>query len=143
MFLKENWRNEMASQGDKITYFLVGGFVGAAIALLFAPRTGQETRRLIETKYREGSDQLSQTARDGKQYLEEKGEWVAEKARESKEKLSDKSRQVVEAVGDGIEKGKDVIAKKKKTISKAVEAGKKAYEEGKERLAKEVAEEEA
>jgi len=111
----------MASQGDKITYFLVGGFVGAAIALLFAPRTGQETRNLIETKYREGSDKLGQKALDGKQYLGEKGEWVAGKARE----------------------GTDVIARKKETITKAVEAGKKAYEKGKEQLAKEVSEEEA
>ena len=125
----------MASQGDKITYFLVGGFVGAAIALLFAPRTGQETRNLIEIKYREGSDKLGQKARDGKQYLGEKGEWVAEKAREGKEKLGDKSRQAVGAVSEGIEKGKDVIARKKETITKAVEAGKKAYEKGKEQLA--------
>ena len=133
----------MASQGDKITYFLVGGFVGAAIALLFAPRTGQETRNLIETKYREGSDKLGQKALDGKQYLGEKGEWVAGKAREGKEKLGDKSRQAVGAVSEGIEKGKDVIARKKETITKAVEAGKKAYEKGKEQLAKEVSEEEA
>ena len=133
----------MASQGDKITYFLVGGFVGAAIALLFAPRTGQETRHLIENKYREGSDKLGQTARDGKQYLGEKGEWVAEKAREGKEKIGDKSRRAVGAVGEGIEKSKGVIAKKKDSIAKAVEAGKKAYEEGKERLSDDVAEEEA
>ncbi len=133
----------MASQGDKITYFLVGGFVGAAIALLFAPRTGQETRHLIETKYREGSDKLGQKARDGKQYIGEKGEWVAEKAREGKEKLGDKSRQAVGAVGEGIEKGKDAIAKKKDSIAKAVEAGKKAYEAGKERLSDEAEEEEA
>ena len=133
----------MASQGDKITYFLVGGFVGAAIALLFAPRTGQETRDLIETKYREGSDKLSHKTRDGKQFLGEKGEWVAEKAREGKGKISDKSRQAVEAVGEGIEKGKSALAKKKNSIAKAVEAGKKAYEEGKERLSDEVAEEEA
>ena len=133
----------MASQGDKITYFLVGGFVGAAIALLFAPRTGQETRHLIETKYREGSDRLGQKARDGKEYIGEKGEWVAEKAREGKQKIGDKSRHAAEVVSEGIEKGKGVIAKKKGSIAKAVEAGKKAYEEGKERLSDEVAEEEA
>jgi len=133
----------MASQGDKITYFLVGGFVGAAIALLFAPRSGQETRHLIETRYREGSDKLGQKAREGKHYLSEKGEWIAEKAREGKEKISSRSRQAVGAVGEGIEKGKEAIAKKKESIAKAVEAGKKAYEAGKERLSDEAADENA
>ncbi len=124
----------MASQGDKITYFLVGGFVGAAIALLFAPRSGEETRQLIEDKYLEGSKKVGQTARDSREYLEEKGEWVTDAARASQEKLRDKSSHVAGVVGERFEKGKEALSKKKETISKAVKAGKKAYEEGKERL---------
>ena len=122
----------MASQGDKITYFLVGGFVGATIALLFAPRSGEETRRLIEDKYREGSKKVGQTAQDGREYLEEKGELVTDAARASQEKLRDKSGHVVGMVAESLTKGKKALAKKKETISKAVKAGKKVYEEGKE-----------
>ena len=29
---------------SKLTYFLIGGGIGAVLALIFAPRTGQETR---------------------------------------------------------------------------------------------------
>ena len=102
----------MASQGDKVTYFLVGGFVGAAIALLLTPRTGEETRQLIEDKYREGSEKLARTANKSKEYFEEKGDWVAEAAQISQEKLNEKSSQVMEVVGERIEQGKEVLNKK-------------------------------
>jgi len=140
----------MASQGDKITYFLVGGFVGAAIALLFAPKTGEETRKYLETRYRDGSEKLSERARDGREYLEQKKEWVSERAKEGKEKLDAKSRKVVETVGESIDKGKEAIDKgkeaitqKKASIANAVKAGRKAYVEGKERLNADVVDEEA
>lgn len=33
--------------GDRAVYFLLGGMIGATVALLFAPRSGEETRELI------------------------------------------------------------------------------------------------
>ncbi|MDR0842424.1 MAG: YtxH domain-containing protein, partial [Acidobacteriota bacterium] len=42
--------------GEKALFFLVGGAIGAAAALLLAPRSGAETRKLIVTKAREGAD---------------------------------------------------------------------------------------
>ena len=38
----------MASSGDKLIYFMVGGFVGASVALLLAPRSGEETRDFLD-----------------------------------------------------------------------------------------------
>ena len=35
---------------SKLTYFLIGGGIGAVLALIFAPRTGQETRKIISEK---------------------------------------------------------------------------------------------
>ena len=40
----------MASSGDKLVYFLIGSFVGACVALLLAPQSGDETRELLEGK---------------------------------------------------------------------------------------------
>ncbi len=43
------------SSSSKFTYLLVGLGIGAALALLFAPKTGEETRDLIADKTRDGA----------------------------------------------------------------------------------------
>ena len=122
----------MASQGDKIAYFLVGGFIGAGIAFLFSPRSGEETRKYLKTKYREESESFSEKTSEGLEYLEQTKDWLAERAKEGKGKLSAQSHQVVGALGEGLEKGKETINQKKESISRAVKAGKKAYLEATE-----------
>jgi len=55
----ESYMSEETSAGEKILYVMLGAMIGAAAALLLAPRTGEETRRLIVTKAREGADIVS------------------------------------------------------------------------------------
>ncbi len=124
----------MASNGDKLTYFLVGGFVGAAIALLFAPKSGEETRSFIEGKYRQGTDKLAQKVTEGRDTLRDGTERLMEKARVGKEAFRDKSREVAEKVTQGIDKGRETLARQKEQLAKAVEAGKLSYHEQKEKL---------
>jgi gas vesicle protein len=92
--------SEQNNSMSKLAYFLVGGGIGAIIALLFAPRSGRETRDLI-----------------------------AQKAAESKERLSTTSRNVSEKVSTYVDKGKDLVNTQKEQISAAIEAGKQAYRE--------------
>jgi gas vesicle protein len=106
----------MASSGEKVLYFLVGGFVGAAIGMLLAPQSGEQTRNLIGTKYREGSDLVKQRAREGR------------------ELISEKSKEMAHLVTQGIDRGKETFQKQKEQLTAAVEAGKQAYEEEKKRL---------
>ena len=94
--------NEQNNSISKLAYFLVGGGIGAIIALLFAPRSGRETRDLI-----------------------------AQKAAESKDRLSTASRDVSDRVTTYIEKGKELVNTQKEQISAAIEAGKQAYREEK------------
>jgi gas vesicle protein len=100
----------MASGGDKFIYFLVGGFVGATVALLFSPKTGEQTREFLENKYKEGSERLSETARQGK------------------ERVSEKSLEMAGRVTENINKGKEVLRQQKEQVSAAIDAGKDAYE---------------
>lgn len=51
--------SEEASSGEKAFYVLLGAMIGAATALLLAPRTGMETRKLLATKAREGAELVS------------------------------------------------------------------------------------
>ncbi len=123
----------MSSSGDKLTYFLVGGFVGAAIALLFAPKSGEQTRHYLGDKYREGSEKLAQKTVEGKELVKEKAGWLADKAREQKEAVTEKGREVAGRVTETIEKGKETIQRQKEQVARAVDAGKEAYTQEKKK----------
>jgi gas vesicle protein len=84
--------------GSKVSYFLVGLGVGALIGVLFAPKSGEETR-----------EYLSKRADEGKDYAQRKARELRERADEL------------------IERSRDVAVRKKDSISAAVEAGREAY----------------
>jgi gas vesicle protein len=68
-------RNE---NGEKLIWFLAGAAMGAAAALLLAPRSGRELRRLIGEKAGEGREYLADAGRD----VYSKGKELFEKGRE-------------------------------------------------------------
>ncbi len=49
--------------------FVLGAAAGAAVALLYAPATGEETRRRLKDKAREGRDKAEAVARDSREFL--------------------------------------------------------------------------
>jgi gas vesicle protein len=52
--------------GGVLMAFAVGAAVGAAVALLFAPAPGEETREYLSERAREGKDRASEAARQGR-----------------------------------------------------------------------------
>ena len=52
--------------GGVLMAFAVGVAVGAAVALLFAPATGEETREYLTDRAREGRDRANEAARQGR-----------------------------------------------------------------------------
>jgi gas vesicle protein len=86
------------SAGKVVCSFFIGGLIGAGVALLIAPKTGEETRRMIK-----------------------------ELAEEVKEKAEDYIDQAKGTATAYVEKGKDFIEKEKDIITKTMEAGKEAY----------------
>lgn len=75
--------------------FLVGAGVGAVIALLYAPRSGKETRRMISRKAEDGADYI---AAKGKEFRRQAEDFV-EKGRETAERIAERSRSFAEKVG--------------------------------------------
>lgn len=71
--------------GSRAVWFLAGAAIGAAIALLFAPASGRQTRRYLARKTEEGRDALLDAGKEvverGREYYE-KGKKVAEEADE-------------------------------------------------------------
>ena len=61
-------RNE-SNGGTVLLAFLAGAVTGAAVALLFAPAAGDETRQFLTDKARESRERALQAAREGKETL--------------------------------------------------------------------------
>ena len=51
--------------------FLAGAAMGAAVALLYAPARGQETREAVNRRAREGRDRVLEALRQGRGILNE------------------------------------------------------------------------
>ncbi len=84
--------------GSKVSFFLVGLGVGALIGVLFAPKSGEDTREF-----------LAKRADDGREFAQKK------------------ARELRERADDLIEKSKEVASRKRDSISAAVEAGRDAF----------------
>lgn len=93
----------------RFTSFVMGLGAGAALAVLFAPRSGEETRALITEK-----------AREGRRFAEER-------ARDIRDMATDKAAQLRDRANDVVERSRDVVSRPKDAISAAIQAGKDTY----------------
>jgi gas vesicle protein len=60
-----------------VVAFALGAVVGAAVALLFAPAKGEETREFLGEKAREGRDKVAEAAQKTREYLSRQRETIA------------------------------------------------------------------
>jgi gas vesicle protein len=58
---------EDSGAGTVVIAFVLGAITGAAVALLVAPASGEETRRLLAEKAREGREKAGEAARQGRE----------------------------------------------------------------------------
>jgi gas vesicle protein len=69
--------NNGSSAGTVLAAFAIGALAGAAVALLYAPATGEETRRKLSEKAREGRERADQLAREGREFFNRQREVLA------------------------------------------------------------------
>ena len=62
-------RDEGAGAGTVMLAFLVGAVAGAAVALLYAPAPGDETREFLSEKAREGRERATEAAAKGRDLI--------------------------------------------------------------------------
>ena len=86
--------------GSGFMWFLAGLGLGALVGVLYAPKSGSETR-----------------------------ETILEKAEEGREFVKTRARQVRDQAGDWVERGKDVVGQQREQFRSAYEAGRQAYKE--------------
>jgi gas vesicle protein len=86
--------------GSVFGAFLLGGLIGAVLGLLFAPRSGKETRDIIADKggeywgqagevYTTGKEKVTDAVAAGQQTAAEKGEQLRSKIDEARGRLQD------------------------------------------------------
>ena len=88
---------------NSLLWFLAGLGFGALMGVLYAPRSGRETR-----------DAIKNTAQEGGEYIKTRG------------------REAKETVSQWVDRGKDVVSQKKEQISSAIDATRQAYREASE-----------
>jgi len=108
----------------RLTYLLIGGGIGAILALLFAPKSGQELRTDIADATRKGIDR----SREAAQQL---GERAGEYYDQTRERAQELYSQAAERVGDVANTARETASRKNATVAAAIDAGKKAYQEEK------------
>lgn len=111
---------------DRLTYLLIGAGIGAAVALLFAPKSGRELR-----------GDIADASRRSVEYTKEASRRVGERASDAYGTATGKAHELYESTQAKahqlIETGKETVASKKEQLQAAIEAGKEAYVEEKER----------
>ena len=83
---------------NKLSYFFLGLGLGVAVGMLFAPKSGEETRDYIRSKANEGADYVKR-----------------------------RSTELRDQASDAIDRGKENLRRHKDNVSAAVEAGRQAY----------------
>jgi len=89
--------------GNNFMWFLAGLGFGALLCVLYAPRSGRETR-----------DSLKNTAQEGREYLKTR------------------SRDAKDTMSEWVDRGKEVVGRSKEQINSAIDAGRQAYREAAE-----------
>lgn len=70
-------RDEGAGAGSILLAFVLGAVSGAAVALLYAPASGRETREYLNERAREGRDRAATAAEKGREILNQGRETIA------------------------------------------------------------------
>ncbi len=118
--MRNEYDRDDSSAVTKLTYLLIGGGIGAVIALLFAPKSGTELRGDIADVTRKGLEKGKETAA---QLQERAGEYYEV----SREKASELYQTAQDKAGELTEKARSAAAQSVNPFSAAVEAGKDAY----------------
>jgi gas vesicle protein len=101
-----------AGTSGVVLSFLLGALSGAALAILFAPRSGRETREILSEKLRE----------------------TADRGRRLGEQAVEKGREAAEDASGYLERQRDALEKRRDRLAAAVEAGRQAYRDEKEKM---------
>lgn len=117
--------------GDFLKGLVIGGLVGAVIGILYAPKSGKETREEIGKK----AEELLAKAKEEYEQTLEKSRKTYETAVSRLKKIEEAAREKVGELeakaGEMVDKGKVSLEDNKSRLKKAIDAGVEAFKEEK------------
>jgi gas vesicle protein len=118
---------EKENKSYGLAWFLAGLGVGALVGILYAPKSGRETREDLANSAREGSEYLRArtklAADEVSAFVDHSKQQVAEYVEKGRAAV-DRGRVQWE---DFVERGKSAVAEQTSRIAAAAEAGREAY----------------
>jgi gas vesicle protein len=122
---QDDYRSDSGNNiSTRLTYLLIGGGIGAILALLFAPKSGEELRGDIADATKKGIDR----SREAAQQL---GDRAGEYYEATRGRAAELYSQAAEKVGDVAQGAREAASRQTGTVAAAIDAGKKAYQEEK------------
>ena len=117
-------RDSGDSISTRLTYLLIGGGIGAILALLFAPKSGHELRGDIADATRKGIDRSREAAQ---QLSDRAGEYYEA----TRERASELYTQAAGKVSEAAQTAREAASRQTGTVAAAIDAGRKAYQDEK------------
>jgi gas vesicle protein len=114
------------AEGNRINglaWFLAGLGAGALVGILYAPKSGKETRDDIASSARDGADYVRGKSRQAADYAGD----LYDKSRQYANDYADRGRQ---QWGEFVERGKNLVNEHSSRVAAAVQAGREAYRSG-------------
>ena len=91
---EEEQNLEESPLGGNVAWFLTGAFIGAVVAILYAPKSGKETRQFLAEKVQQSKDAVSDTSSS-----------IVEASKD----MFDRGRQLVDDAADLFERGRKLV----------------------------------
>jgi gas vesicle protein len=115
----------MSKRVDFIEGLIIGGLIGAVIGILYAPKSGKETREDIARK----ADEVLAKAKEEYNLAVEKSKKAYDATVAKLKALEETAKEKVEEAEDMAERGKESLLEGKTRLKKAIEAGVDAFRE--------------
>jgi gas vesicle protein len=96
--------------GGRVLWFAAGAAVGVAVALLYAPASGKDTRKYIGEKAQEGREALTTTG----EHLVERGRDLYERGKD----LYERGRKIADEAAEMFERGRQIIEKAAEAVQR-------------------------
>jgi gas vesicle protein len=80
--------------GNNVAWFLTGAFIGAAAAILYAPKSGKETRQFLADKVQQSKDAVTESSSN-----------IVEASKD----MFERGRQLVDDAADLFERGRKLV----------------------------------
>lgn len=87
-------QEEDSGLGSNVAWFLTGAFIGAGIAILYAPKSGKDTRQFLADKVQQSKDAVAESSNN-----------IVEASKD----MFERGRQLVDDAADLFERGRKLV----------------------------------